>query len=133
MNSVSVADLGLRLLPGCLVNSQAYAMESQTFVLHCTAIFSETGIKIMGTAGSPVMGSPNTGTSAVVGPDGRVLVGGVKKDSDGSAKEELILADLDMGLITKNKTFADASGHYSRPDLMWLGVERGRKEVVRTM
>ena len=28
------------------------------------------------------------------------------------------MGDLDMSLITKNKTFADASGHYSRADLM---------------
>ena len=73
------------------------------------------------------MGSPNKGSSAVIAPDGRVLVDGTKQKN-----ESLVIADLDMNLITKNKTFADASGHYSRPDLMWLGVDREKKGVVRT-
>jgi nitrilase len=82
---------------------------------------------MFGTAGAPVMGSPNHGSSAVIGPDGRILADGSKQKN-----ETLVMCDLDMSQITKNKTFADASGHYSRPDLMWLGVDKERKGVVRT-
>lgn len=59
----------------------------------------------MGTEGSPIMGHPIKGSSAVIGPDGRILT------AADSPNEELILADLDMSQVVKAKTFADASGH----------------------
>lgn len=40
-----------------------------------------------------------------VGPDGRIL------SAPEPESEKLILADLDLSLVTKTKTFADASGH----------------------
>ena len=55
------------------------------------------------------MGHPIPGSSAVIGPDGRVLS---KSDSP---SEQLIVADLDLSLVTKTKTFADASGHCKSP------------------
>lgn len=51
------------------------------------------------------MGTPTKGSSAVVGPDGRIL------SASDTRGEELIIADLDMSQIIKTKTFADASGH----------------------
>nr|OQO18601.1 hypothetical protein B0A51_12089 [Rachicladosporium sp. CCFEE 5018] len=79
----------------------------------------------MKTAGSPIMGSPVAGSSAIIGPDGRIL----KAAESGS--EQLIIADLDMALVTKTKTFADAGGHYSRPDMLWLGADPTSKPIVR--
>ena len=103
-------------------------------MLHCTAVLSEAGIKMLGTAGSPVMGNPIAGASAVIGPDGRLL------SAANTKAESLIIADLDLSEVVKNKTFADASGHCmlkrpgrenslltitsdSRPDMLWLGAE----------
>jgi hypothetical protein len=43
----------------------------------------------------------------------------------------LIPDDL-LTFLAKTKTFADAAGHYSRPDLMWLGVDDKKKSVVRS-
>jgi nitrilase len=80
----------------------------------------------MKTDGTPVMGAPIHGSSAIIAPDGKVLVDGKKYSSD-----ELLIADLDMALVIKSKTFADPVGHYSRPDMLWLGVDRGTKAVVR--
>lgn len=85
------------------------------------------------------MGKPNVGSSAVIGPDGRIL-------TEAGQNEQLIFADLDMSLVTKLKTFADASGHCtlpeqfrnmslmstdSRPDLLWLGADPKAKPCVR--
>lgn len=112
-------------IEGCRNISQSYAIESQAFVLHCTTVISEAAIQMMETAGAPIMGHPNQGSSCVIGPDGRILS---KIDSP---NEKLIIADLDLSLVTKAKTFVDASGHYSRPDLMWLGVDETHKPVVR--
>ena len=79
----------------------------------------------MGTSGSPIMGQPNQGSSAVIGPDGRLLSAAKTKN------EELVIADIDMNDVVKARTFADSSGHYSRPDLLWVGVDKRKKGVVR--
>lgn len=79
-------------------------MESQAFVLHATTVLGETGIKAMGTSGSPIMGIPIPGSSGVIGPDGRML-------SKNEPSEKLIFAALDLNLVTKMRMFADAAGH----------------------
>jgi len=107
--------------------SQTYAVESTAFVLHCTALITEKGVEKMGTAGGALMSSAGGGSSAVFGPDGRRLTEPVD-----SATETIIYADLDMDQIIATKMFADATGHYSRPDLMSLNVVRKVKKMVQT-
>ena len=114
---------------GCLNVAQTYAIESQTFVLSATSVLSDKGTETMGTKGSPLMGRGNEGSSAIIGPDGRVLAGGAGKGR--VENEKLVIADLDLAEITKCRTFADACGHYSRPDLIWLGCDKKKKNVVR--
>jgi hypothetical protein len=36
-----------------------------------------------------------------------------------------------MNQIVATKLFADATGHYSRPDLMWLNVCKKVKKMVQ--
>ncbi len=105
-------------------------------------MITEKGIELMKTAGSPIMGASITGSSAIIGPDGRIL------SEPKTANEQLVVADLDLSLVTKTKTFADASGHCrflhlsacgkmliiptdSRPDMLWLGADERSKRVVR--
>lgn len=102
--SLSLLSSGLTS-SGCRNQSQAYAIESQAFVLHCTGVITEKGLEMMGTTGSPIMGSSIVGSSAIIGPDGRIL------SAPKTANEQLVVADLDLSLVTKTKTFADASGH----------------------
>lgn len=90
---------------GCLTSSRMYAIESQAFVLHCGCLLTKPGLELMGTAGSPLMGTTAVGRSAVIGPDGRILA------TTKTSNEELLVAELDLSLITKAKTFADAAGH----------------------
>lgn len=71
------------------------------------------------------MSSPGGGNSAIFGPDGRRLTEPVE-----STTESIIYANLDMNQIVATKMFADATGHYSRPDLMWLGVCKKVKKTV---
>ncbi|UKZ74879.1 hypothetical protein TrVFT333_002549 [Trichoderma virens FT-333] len=75
---------------GALNQSQTYAIESQSFALHATAVLSESGIDVMRTKGSPIMGQPLGGCSAIIGPDGRVL------HKANTPEEELIIADLNL-------------------------------------
>ncbi|KAJ5728540.1 carbon-nitrogen hydrolase [Penicillium malachiteum] len=120
------SDLWSMSKEGCQNLSRTYAIEAQSFVLHCTALITEKGIERMKTSGGALMSSPGGGSSAVFGPDGRLLSEPVE-----STTEAIIYADLDMDQIIGTKLFADATGHYSRPDLMWLNVCKEVKKTIR--
>lgn len=111
---------------GCQTLARVYAVEATAFVLHCTAVLTDKAVEANGTAGSPLMGAPGGGTSAVFGPDGRMLT-----EPLGDKEEGIIYADLDLDELTRIKMFAHCTGHYSRPDLMWLSVDGNAKSLVR--
>jgi nitrilase len=76
----------------------------------------------MGTGSGAVMNSPGGGSSAVFGPDGRKLSQDLPENEEG-----IIYADLDYDEVLRAKSFIDVCGHYSRPDMLWLGVDDGAK------
>lgn len=96
-------------------------------MLHCTTVVSNAGIEAMKTHGSPLMGKAGGGHSAVFAPDGRRLTEPIPAD-----KEGIVYADLPMDFILSVRHFVDAVGHYSRPELLWLGVDAREKKHVRT-
>ncbi|KAH7073509.1 cyanide hydratase/nitrilase-like protein [Paraphoma chrysanthemicola] len=112
---------------GCAVLAQTYAIESATFVLHCTSVMTTTGVEAHSTQGNPMFGPSGGGHSAVYGPDGRRLTKPLPADQEG-----LIFADLPMDMLIGLRHFADAVGHYSRPELLWLGVDTREKKHVRS-
>ncbi|KAI4942503.1 hypothetical protein J4E91_010101 [Alternaria rosae] len=105
--------------------SQVYAMESQSFVLHTTAVMSDAGIATLRTASGLTMNTPGGGSSAIFGPDGRLVADGPPETEEG-----FIYAELQLDDILKAKGFLDVCGHYSRPDLLWLGVDKKEKTHV---
>ncbi|KAF2178983.1 carbon-nitrogen hydrolase [Zopfia rhizophila CBS 207.26] len=108
---------------GCQTLSQTYAIESATFVLHCTSVLTKKGIDAMKTYDSPLFGQEGGGHSAIFGPDGRRLSEPIRADQEG-----IVYGDLPMDLIVTVRHFVDCVGHYSRPELLWLGVD-GREKV----
>ncbi|PYH92092.1 carbon-nitrogen hydrolase [Aspergillus ellipticus CBS 707.79] len=105
---------------GCLGQSQVYALESATYVLHTTAVIGEKAVSRMGLVGPwAILGG---GQSAIIGPDGRRLSEPLPPTEEG-----IIYADLDLDMILTARQFVDACGHYSRPDLLWLGADRREK------
>ncbi|KAF5604553.1 aliphatic nitrilase [Fusarium subglutinans] len=68
---------------GARALSQTYAIESQAFVLHATAVISEHGISLMNTEGGDVMNTPGGGSSAIFGPDGRILTEDLPQSEEG--------------------------------------------------
>jgi len=111
---------------GCQVLSQAHAIESAAFVLHCTAVMTQTGITAHGTEGNLMFGHIGGGYSAVFGPDGRRLTKPIPADQEG-----FVYAELPMDMLVSLRHFADSVGHYSRPELLWLGVDTREKRHVR--
>ena len=68
----------------------------------------------------------NQGNSAIVGPSG-VLSGPVE------CKEETLYADLDLAQLSLSKSLLDTAGHYARPDVFQLTVNRTPRPMVRSV
>ena len=64
------------------------------------------------------------GGSCIAGPDGQWVVPPVENN------EEIICAEIDYNRVLEERQNFDACGHYSRPDITRLTVDRKRQQVV---
>jgi nitrilase len=78
----------------------------------------------MGTESGALFNKPGGGSSAIFGPDGRKLTEDLPENTEG-----IVYADLETDAVLRAKSFIDVCGHYSRPDLLWLGVVDYPKKV----
>lgn len=100
--------------------NRTYAVEGQVFVLEAHNTMSQEGVELFVyddlTREKMLTGG---GCSRIWGPNGEELGNRL-----GPEEEGLLIADLDFGLIEGAKAGADAVGHYSRPDIFQLHINR---------
>lgn len=111
----------------CNALSQVYAAEGQCFVLAPCGIVSDAMIKQMvETPEQAELLLPGGGFAQIYGPDGAPLCEPLPEQEEG-----LLFADIDFGAISIAKSFADPVGHYSRPDVTRLLLNREARDPVQ--
>lgn len=106
------------------VASRHYAFEGRCFVLAAGLLMAPEDLpadlrltdEVRSRGGLLVRGG-----SAIIGPDGRYIGEPVYDE------ERILLADLDLTAIDRERMTLDVTGHYSRPDIFELRVTPGKR------
>jgi nitrilase len=125
-------DLHIAVWPGGIHNTRDItrfiALEARSFVLSASGLMRRADFP----ADTPYLedilgGCPEMladGGSCIAGPDGQWIVTPV------TGREELIVATLDFGRILEERQNFDPAGHYARPDVTRLTLNRERQGTL---
>jgi aliphatic nitrilase len=100
--------------------SQIYAVEGQCFVVAPCAVITKDVVQMLCTDDMKKQFLVEGGGFArIYAPDGRLLHEPLAETAEG-----IVYADLDLGVITLAKAAADPAGHYARPDVTRLLLDK---------
>jgi predicted amidohydrolase len=101
--------------------SRHYAFEGRAFVLAAATYIPKSALPADLELASDFADAPDvllTGGSSIIAPDASYVVEPVYD------REELLVAEVDLDRIAEEKQLLDVAGHYARPDLFELRVNR---------
>ena len=104
------------------------ARESRSFVISASGLLRKEAIPLSTPyyeeiiKGCPQV--PANGGSCLAGPDGKWIIEPVTE------REDLLIATLDHKEVRRERQNFDPSGHYSRPDVVQLKLNRKRQNLI---
>lgn len=124
-------NLHVALWPGNLRNTEAttrfLAREGRSYVLAVSGFLRKSDIPSDHPAAATLASCPEVpanGGSCIAGPDGEWVVEPV------TGREELLIARLDHRQVRRERQNFDQAGHYARPDVTRLVVDRRRQGIA---
>ena len=128
-------DLHVAVWPGGIHNThditRFIAKESRSYVLSVSGLMRKTDFPESTPHLETILaGSQDTlanGGTCLAGPDGEWVLEPVLDE------ETLLVADLDHGRVRQERQNFDPAGHYSRPDVTQLVVNRERQTTLVVM
>ena len=106
--------------------SQVYAAEGQCFVLApCGVVSQQMYDLLVENEDQAALISVGGGFAQIYSPDGAPMCEPLPETEEG-----ILFSDIDLGAIAVAKSFADPVGHYSRPDVTRLLLNRSPQSRV---
>jgi aliphatic nitrilase len=108
------------------IDTQAFAQMSKAFVISACGTVDERMIEMLkvGAEGEQFLRNPDCcGGSMIVNPMSRIIAGPM------GPEEGILYADCDLELTIQMKLRHDFAGHYNRPDIFQLHVNRAAPQL----
>src|SRR5215203_4226037 len=110
------------------IDSQAFAQMSKAFVISACGTVDDHMIEMLkaGPEAEQFLRDPNCcGGSVIVAPNSRIIAGPM------GAEEGILYADCDLELGVMTKLRHDFAGHYNRPDIFQMHINRAAPQLYR--
>ena len=103
---------------------KTHALTAQCFAICASTYVDDTALEWMETHLGPLQGKVGKGGgwTAIIHPFCGVLAG-----PEEGCEERFVVAEVDLGEIAVVKAFVDANGHFKRPEVLGMSVDRSQR------